>query len=244
MRVAVLENDTRAAQVLEAWLQAAGFQIKLFTSGPTFSHEVNRASFDVALLGTLPAGTRCAEICETLRAKMSGVPLLRVLQKGSEQDIVAALKAGADDCMAVAREAELLARLEALLRRTRHAAKPAGELLEFGNLQVDFRNRLILRDGTRMMLTPKTYNLAVFLLSNSGQLLSRSYLLEQIWGHEKNATTRTLDTHVSRLRTLLGLTPEFGWQLQSVYQHGYRLDRLETVQGGVRTSQPALSMAA
>lgn len=98
-----------------------------------------------------------------------------------------------------------------------------------GALSVDLRNRLIFREGERLTLTPKTYDLAVLLLTHTGQLLTRSYLLERVWGRGRSSQTRTLDTHISRLRSVLGLAPENGWKLQSVYQHGYRLDYAATV---------------
>lgn len=245
MKIAVLENDTRAAQLLEGWLSAAGYLAKFFGSGSAFLQEVDGANFDAAIVGAVPADMRASEITASLRDCGSGVPVVRILQKGGEQDIVNALKAGADDCMANARELELLARLEVLTRRAKTRIAPAEEILEYGNLSVDRKNRLIRRDGVRVTLTPKTYNLAVFLLGNCGQLLARAYLLEHIWGRDKSASTRTLDTHVSRLRTVLGLTPDHGWQLQSVYQHGYRLDRLEAERGAARDgrAQPKLELA-
>lgn len=240
MKIAVLENDTRAARELEDWLRTAGHSVTFFSSGQSFAHEVDRATFDVAVVGSSPTDMRASEVLVAMQERMSGVPLLRILQKGNEQDVVASLKGGADDCMAFARQSELLARVEALTRRAKFQPAPTDDLLEFANLSVDLKNRLVLRDGERVTLTPKTYNLAVFLLTNSGQLLSRGYLLEQIWGHEKSAGTRTLDTHISRLRTVLGLTPEFGWQLQSVYQHGYRLDRIETTRNVARQPKAEL----
>jgi two-component system, OmpR family, response regulator RegX3 len=229
MRIAILENDTAAAQLLDEWLGAAGHALRYFASGNLFTRELDRQSFDVAIVGSTPADVRAAELTRTLRDRQTGVPLIRVLQKGSEQDIVAALNAGADDCMPTVRQFELLARVEALARRTKQPNIVTDEVLEFGNLSVDVRNRLILRDGLRVTLTPKTYNLALLLLSNCGQLLTRSFLLERIWGPNCSQSTRTLDTHISRLRTVLGLLPEHGWQLQSVYQHGYRLDQTETL---------------
>lgn len=244
MKIAVLENDTRAAQMLEEWLRTAGHEARFFASGAAFSREVDRTAFDAAILGSAGADLSTAEVCEAFRSRATRVPLLRVLQKGAEQDVVAALQAGADDCMANLRQLELLARLDALSRRVTTAQAPLDEVLEFGNLSVDTRNRLITRDGARVTLTPKTYNLAVFLLSNAGKLLSRAYLLEHIWGRDKNASTRTLDTHVSRLRTVLGLTPDNGWQLQSVYQHGYRLDRLESLRVTPRGTKTELLAAA
>lgn len=227
MKIAVLENDTRAAQLLEDWLSAAGHEVRFFASGAAFLREVDSLTFQAAILGSTSSDMRMAEISGAMRGGAGRVPLLRVLQKGTEQDVVAALKAGADDCMASLRQMELLARLEVLTRRAKTDQAPLDEVLAFGNLSVDLRNRVITRNGVRVTLTPKTYNLAVFLLSNAGKLLSRAYLLEHIWGRDKEASTRTLDTHVSRLRTVLGLTPDNGWQLQSVYQHGYRLDRVD-----------------
>jgi DNA-binding response OmpR family regulator len=224
MKIAVLENDTRAAQLLESWLRAAGHLVTVFRSAIVFVHDLGQGTFDAAILGSVQPDVSLAETCATVREHASDMPLLCVPQHADEQTIVTLLNAGADDCMAQARQFELLARLEALARRAKIRQPEADEVLRFGNLTVDLKNRLILRDGERVMLTPKTYNLAVFLLRNSGKLLPRRYLLEQIWGQDKSATTRTLDTHISRLRTVLGLTPEHGWQLQSVYQHGYRLD--------------------
>lgn len=227
MRIAVFENDTRTAHQMESWLVSAGHTVQLFVTGKSFVGEMDRTFFSIAILGSASADLPAEEISMALRGTGAGVPLLRVLQDGNEADIVAALHAGADDCMGDLRQLELLARVEALGRRTFQARAPASDLLKLKNLSVDLTNRVILRDGMRVSLTPKTYDLAVFLLTNRGRLLLRADLLEHLWGRDKGATTRTLDTHISRLRTVLGLTPEHGWQLQSVYQHGYRLDEVE-----------------
>ena len=98
MEIAILENDTQAAQLLEGRLREAGHAITLFSSGSTFMLEVGRAAFDVAILGSASTELRAIEIVTTLRERLSNVPLIRVLQKGGETDVVAALKAGADDC--------------------------------------------------------------------------------------------------------------------------------------------------
>ena len=157
----------------------------------------------------------------------SPVPVICIVKKDDEGLIVTALNAGADDCMCMPlRSKEFLARVNAVTRRTQGVVAPAVEHLEMAALRIDMRNRLIFRDSKRLTLTPKTYDLAVLLLTHTGQLLSRSHLLERVWGRGRTTITRTLDTHISRLRTVLGLTPENGWKLQSVYQHGYRLDQI------------------
>ena len=240
MKIAVLESIDRDAQATEDWLRGAGHSCRTFTSHHVFAREMTPESYDMLIIGGLPSVAANTEIVTMLRENRLGrAMVIRVLESGGEQDIVAALKAGADDCMVKpVRQFELLARIDAIARRVQRNTPPADEILELGNLNVDLRNRLILRDGVRLDLTPKTYNLALVLLTNVGQLLSRSYLMERVWGASVKQSTRTLDTHISRLRSVLGLTRENGWQLQSVYQHGYRLDH-EDIRLASRTATGA-----
>jgi DNA-binding response OmpR family regulator len=243
MKIAVLDNIDSDAQTMEEWLRGTGHSCRRFPSHQVFAREMTPESYDMLIIAGIPSPTANTEIASLLRENRLGRSLvIRVLESGGEQDIVAALKAGADDCLVKpVRQFELLARVDAVARRVQRNTQPAEETLELGNLNVDLRNRLILRDGERLDLTPKTYNLALVLLTNIGQLLSRSYLMERVWGPSVKQSTRTLDTHISRLRSVLGLTRENGWQLQSVYQHGYRLDhdeirsspRLSVVAGGI-----------
>lgn len=231
MKIALVESDVRDAQVLQEWLNSAGHQCRGFSSRHVFAREVTPKSFELIIMGGTPSAAPSADIMGLLRQNgFDRVPVIRVLDQGSEEEMVAALRAGADDCIVKpVRQFELLARIEALARRAQRFSTPADDTLDLGNLSVDLKNRLILRNGERLELTPKTYNLALILLTNIGQLLSRSYLMERVWGQTAKQSTRTLDTHISRLRTVMGLTREHGWQLQSVYQHGYRLDREQVV---------------
>ncbi len=227
MNIAVLDCDTREVHWLEKVLTAAEHTFKVFTAGHLLARELSRMDFDVIIVGSTGADTCSPRGIAELRAQLEAeIPVICLLKDDVEADIAAMLNAGADDCLAKPfRSLELLARLSALTRRTLYAKAHQKDLIEIGALRIDMHNRLIFRDGERLTLTPKTYDLAVLLLTRTGQLLSRSYLLEQVWGRGHNAATRTLDTHVSRLRAMLGLTPENGWKLQSVYQHGYRLDQ-------------------
>jgi DNA-binding response OmpR family regulator len=154
------------------------------------------------------------------------VPVLFTTARDAEADIVAALKAGADDYLVKPlRKQELLARVEALGRRARPKPR-AAEHLRVGEFEVDVDRRIVTRGGAEMDLTQKDFDLAVFLVRNVGNLVSRGHILESVWGRTSDLNTRTVDTHVSRLRSKLGLVPENGWKLTAVYQHGYRLEQI------------------
>ncbi len=239
MRIAVLESDIRDAKFLEKTLRGAGYTAQTFTADLAFTREFQREPFDLIMVGSVPPDARGTTCVPDMRANLqTAVPIIRLLKKNIESDVVAALNAGADDCMVQPlRSLELLARVAALIRRTRPSMAAVEEHIEIGALRIDLRNRLIARDGVNLKLTPKSYDLAVMLLTHTGQLLTRTLLLERVWGHERSSETRTLDTHMSRLRSVLGLTPENGWKLQSVYQHGYRLDRLVSASTSERTAE-------
>ena len=140
-------------------------------------------------------------------------------------DVVVALRSGADDYLVKPlKRMELLARLEAVTRRDGETSQV--EQLEVHGFQVDCAARALLRDNQRLKLTAKDFDLAVLFLRHVGRLLSRGHIRQRIWGASSALSSRTLDTHVSRVRQKLGLTPAHGWRLTAVYGHGYRLERL------------------
>jgi two-component system, OmpR family, response regulator RegX3 len=156
------------------------------------------------------------EVREGLRSR---IPAIFATARGQERDAVIALSAGADDYLVKPiRRMELLARLDAVTRRFGGAP-----VFEVGEFRVDGQMRGIWCDGRWVELTGKDFDLASLLLHNVGRVLSRGHLRETIWGQNAGSVSRSLDTHVSRVRRRLGLTPEHGWRLSSVYGRGYRL---------------------
>ena len=143
----------------------------------------------------------------------------------SEDDVVAVLAAGADDYVVkpLARRV-LLARLQAVLRR-KGGASEASSVQEFGRLTVDFDRRQFRIEGKSVTLTERETDLALHFFRSPGRLLTRDHLIQVVWSTTPLIDTRTVDVHVSTLRRKLGLTPEFGWRLASIYGHGYRLER-------------------
>ena len=228
MRIALLEDEQDQADLVCAWLKAAGHSCHAYVLGTDLVREALRETFDLFLLDWEVPGMSGAEVLVWIRANIAEpVPVLFVTARQREEDIVHALANGADDYMIKPLgKLELLARIEALVRRARAGQRLDEGVLEFGQLSIDCRSRRVTLGGAEVAMTQKDYELALFLLRNLGRLLSRGHILEAVWGQSAEINTRTVDTHVSRIRGKLHLTPENGWRLSAVYQHGYRLERV------------------
>jgi DNA-binding response OmpR family regulator len=146
--------------------------------------------------------------------------------RSGEDDIVAGLAAGADDYMIKPlRRGELLARVQALLRRA-YPSQNMVEQIQFGSYIFETRTARLLKDNVPIEVTQKEFELALLFFRNLGRPLSRAYILEAVWARDIELPSRTMDTHVSRVRTKLQLRPEFGFRLAPVYSYGYRLEQI------------------
>ena len=227
MRIALLEDDVAVGLAMQHWLEAAGHDVHNFTSGKSIVREAGRESFDLFMLDWHVPDLSGEEVLRWLRQKHeSTVPVLFATSRDSEADIVAALQAGADDYMVKPiRRLELLARVESLLRRTR--AKPSDvEPITIGPYSINLVDRVVTLTGEPIELTDKEYDLTVFLFRNIGRLTSRGHISESVWGRSSDVQSRTVDTHVSRVRKKLELGPKRGVRLTPVYNFGYRLEKV------------------
>jgi DNA-binding response OmpR family regulator len=227
MRIALVEDDPAQTELIRGWLRDAGHDCHHFGTGAEFLHGLQHESFDLAVLDWgLPDTTGIDLLAELRAARGDSMPVLFVTVRDREEDVVEALSKGADDYMPkpVSR-GEMLARVGALGRRLGVTASP--RVIDVAPYRLDLGSSALTRDGKPVALTMKEFELAAFLFRNVGRLLSRGHILEQVWGTRSDLNTRTVDTHVSRLRGKLGLAPAAGWRLRSVYQHGYRLERLD-----------------
>ena len=227
MRIALLEDDVAVGLAMQQWLEAAGHIVHNFTSGKTIVREAARESFDMFLLDWHVPDLSGEEVLRWLREKqLSTAPVLFATSRDSEEDIVAALQAGADDYMVKpVRRLELLARVESLLRRTQTKQAEIEPLL-IGPYRINLVDRVVSLDGEPIEMTDKEYELTVFLFRNIGRLTSRGHISESVWGRSSDVQSRTVDTHVSRVRKKLELGPARGVRLTPVYNFGYRLERV------------------
>lgn len=232
MRIAFLEDDPDQAQLLQLWLEEADHSCVHFETSEGFLREIARESYDLIMLDWVLPNMSGIEVMGLVRDKHDWpIPILFVTQRDQEADIVEALEAGADDYMAKpVKKLELLARVAALGRRASGLRESDTETIELAPFRIDFSNREIAARGEKVKLTQKEYELAAFLFRNIGRVVSRSHLLESVWGTNPDINTRTVDTHVSRIRQKLGIAPEMGWRLSAIYQHGYRLERITSTE--------------
>ncbi len=230
MYIALLEDDKDQVELIRLWLEGAGHNCDSFKTGESFTTALRQhRNYDLFILDWMLPDTSGIDVLKWVREEhCQTTPIIFVTARDSEQDIVNALQTGADDYMIKpVKQMELIARINAAGRRA-NIGDAGGEVLEIGPFRIVFSERAIHFGDETIELTQKEFALAVFLLRNNGKLLSRGFILEKVWNMPPGINTRTVDTHISRLRNKLHLTPEYGWRLSAIYQHGYRLERLES----------------
>ncbi|MGB5332347.1 MAG: response regulator transcription factor [Woeseiaceae bacterium] len=229
MRVAILEDDPDQAELIKLWLTHAEHTVDCHADAAGFLRAVRRDSFDLFVLDWVLPDLSGIEVLRKLRNEMGDyTPVIIVTAKDEEQSIVRGLEAGADDYLVKpVRQAEMMARVSAVLRRAA-GNKPEEKDLDVEPYSLSFTNKTVSLNGEKLNLTNREFELALFFFRNTGKMMSRNHLLEAIWGIEnKSVSTRTVDTHVSRLRKKLKLREENGWILSAIYQHGYRIERID-----------------
>lgn len=238
MRIGLLEDDTSQIELISLWAREAGDHLQSYTTGKSFREAMDKENFDLLVLDWhLPDTTGIQELDWLRGERASSTPVIFITSRDSEESVVEALDHGADDYMVKpVKKGVTLARIKALQRRNRIGdvgeasegdvnSKPVEppEVEVFEPYEINGPEHSIFLNGEAVKLTNKEFELAAFLFRNAGCLVSRDYMLEYIWGTRADLNTRTVDTHISRIRSKLGINPAVGWQLSSIYQRGYRL---------------------
>lgn len=225
--IGILEDDLDQSALLQVWLEDAGFKTGVYASGPEFIRAIQQKGFDLMLLDWNLPEMSGLEVLEWVRHNVrEPVPVLFLTTRGEEKHIVAALEAGADDYVSKpARQQELVARIRSLARRS-GLVEPERSNIEIEGYNLDKKANSISIDGADVSLTRREFELAWMLFDNLDKILSREYLLRNIWNVSAAVQSRTVDTHISRVRSKLNLRPENGWRLSSVYHYGYRLEQV------------------
>jgi len=224
--IGLLEDDPDMAALVAGWLEEAGHPVRWFRSAAEFRRRHGAASVDLLLLDWMLPDAVGPDVLAVIRGSANArLPVIFLTARDAEEDVVRGLSENADDYVVKPpRQRELLARIAAVLRR--HALDGEGDTLELAPYVIDPVRRRISIDGREVELTQREFALASFLFHRHGRIVSRDALLEHVWNVSSAVTTRTVDTHVSRLRKKLDLAGSNGWRLAAVYQHGYRLEQV------------------
>jgi two-component system alkaline phosphatase synthesis response regulator PhoP len=222
-RILLVDDEPGLRRTLSDRLRKEGYAVDAAVNGDTALDLARKGHYDIVILDlNLPAKDGL-QVCQELRRDGQNVAVLMLTARDSIADKITGLKSGADDYMTKPFEsAELLARLEALLRRIRGDA--GGDELAFGDVVVRTRAGQVLRDGRPVRLSAQEFKLLVHLVRHPGVVLSRDELLDAVWGYQATPETRTVDVHVSWLRQKLEPDPPNPKYIVTVYGLGYRFE--------------------
>lgn len=230
MRIAVLDDRRSQSDVVCQVLTAAGHGCHAFDNGKDIVSHLRREGVEMLIIDWQVAGLGGAEVLRWAREKLvPNLPVLLMTSLSGSNDIVAGLTAGANDYLVKPiRRGELVARVQALLQRA-YPSQTAIEQIVFGRYVFESRQARLFISGALIDVTQKEFDLALLFFSNLGRPLSRAYILEAVWSRDGEIPSRTMDTHVSRVRSKLQLRPENGFRLAPVYSYGYQLEQLGAI---------------
>ncbi|MEZ5467790.1 MAG: response regulator transcription factor [Lysobacterales bacterium] len=226
--VGIVEDDAIQAELLSLTLRAAGMRPEIFDSAQAFLRRSGESHIDVLLLDWNMPHLSGIDLLRKLRgSRRDSLPVILVTAMGDERDLVYGFSCGADDYIIKPPSApELIARVRAVYRRSSNGI--AGIEANTAPYRFDLRARELRIDGELVATTEREFDLLAYFFKRPDRIVSRKMLLTDIWNLPETSTTRSVDTFVSRLRTSFGLNGRRGWRLDGVYQHGYRLVRLDS----------------
>jgi len=234
-KILVVDDEISLQETLAYNLKKQGYDVQTTGEGTEALELAREMKPDLIILDVMLPGLDGFEICRILRKEMS-TPVLMLTARDDEIDRVVGLEVGADDYMAKPFSMrELIARVKAMLRRVRlirdevnqadfEDGKPKAEILEFGNLRIDMIRREITIDDNVVAFKPKEYELLTFLAQHQGQVLSRAFILERVWGWDFIGDSRTVDVHVRWLREKIEPDPANPRRIITVRGAGYRFE--------------------
>jgi two-component system alkaline phosphatase synthesis response regulator PhoP len=222
-RILLIEDEPGLVLTLSDLLEAEGYTVETANDGNTGLAKATSEPFDVILLDVMLPGKSGFDVCREIRSRGSDVAILMLTAKTQVIDRVVGLKLGADDYLTKPFDpSELLARVEALLRRINKEGQIHVRNYEFGNIQVDFEKAEVLKKGEPISLAGKELQLLRYLIEHRGKVLSRDELLQQVWEYQHDVSSRTVDVHVAWLRQKLEVNPQTPKHILTVRGSGYR----------------------
>ncbi|MBV7282539.1 MULTISPECIES: response regulator transcription factor [Corynebacterium] len=226
-RILIVEDEESLAEPLAFLLAKEGFEVSTAVDGPSALVEFHKKDIDIVLLDLMLPGMSGTDVCKQIR-QSSQVPVIMVTARDSEIDKVVGLELGADDYVTKPYSSrELIARIRAVLRRSKERAVEEEfdeQVLKGGRVRMDVESHTVTVDGEEIALPLKEFDLLEYLLRNSGRVLTRSQLIDRVWGADYVGDTKTLDVHVKRLRSKIEEQPSRPQYLVTVRGLGYKFE--------------------
>jgi two-component system alkaline phosphatase synthesis response regulator PhoP len=222
-KVLLIEDEPGLCLTLSDRLQKEGYRVEVAKDGERGFNLAAGQAFDLILLDLMLPKKNGIDICRDLRQIGLAIPILMLTARTQTVDKVLGLKIGADDYLTKPFEMlELLARMEALLRRATRSFAPAPLVYQFGSVRVDFRKTEVVRDGEAMVLSAKEFQLLRYLIDHKAETLSREILLQEVWDYASTPYTRTVDVHIAWLRQKIEDDPKQPRWILTVHGMGYK----------------------
>ena len=222
-RILLVEDEPGLVLTLTDRLASEGYDVSSVSDGEAALELVDRESFDLILLDVMLPGKSGFDVCRDIRQRRIETPVLMLTARSQVVDKVVGLKLGADDYLTKPFEMmELMARVEALMRR---APAPKGEAVgsyTFGSIRIDFRSAEVTREGKPVELSALEFKLLRYFIEHRGATVSRDELLDKVWGYDAMPYSRTVDVHVSWLRQKLEANPSHPEYILTVHRQGYK----------------------
>jgi two-component system response regulator RegX3 len=223
-KILVVEDEASFSDALAYLLGREGFDVSVADTGPSAIEEFDRNGADLVLLDLMLPGLPGTDVCRQLRTR-SNVPVIMLTAKDTEVDKVVGLELGADDYVTKPYSSrELVARIRAVLRRHGEEDAIADGVLAAGPVRMDVDRHMVSFNGENQSLPLKEFELREFLIRNSGRVLTRSQLIDRVWGSDYFGDTKTLDVHIKRLRARIEADPANPVFIQTVRGLGYKFE--------------------
>lgn len=220
--ILLIEDEVGLRTMLSDRLLVEGYAVEEAGDGEEGLDKASSLAFDLIILDIMLPRLNGLDVCRELRKRGIATPILVLTVRNETVDKVVGLRIGADDYMTKPFDAaELLARIDALLRRLSN--RPGQGMYQFGSIRVDLGKSQVTRNGKRVYLTGREFQLLRYFVERAGSVIPRDELLRAVWGYEKDTFTRTVDTHVRTIRQKLEETPHWPSLILTVSGVGYKL---------------------
>jgi len=223
MKILLVEDEEGLILTLTDRLLSEGFEVASAADGEAGLSLALNENFDLIVLDVMLPKKNGLDVCRDLRQKKITTPILMLTARGETIDKVLGLKLGADDYLTKPFEVmELLARIEALLRRSPQTINNSPDSFRFGAVQIDFKRAEVRKSNAPVELSAMEFKILQYFIENRGKVVSRDELLDEVWGYDAMPTTRTVDVHVAWLRQKLEENPRHPQFIQTVHGLGYK----------------------